>query len=299
MYEMEFNRIAKYLYEGVYVVDSARKIVFWNKGAEQITGYSADEVMNSYCYHDILKHVDSSGRRLCHDGCPLLNTIDTGKVNEADVFLHHKNGHRVPVTVKSMPLYDQSGNIIAAVEVFTDSRYRQDHYEENRKLKQELVKDPLTDIFNRRYLDFFLTNIKQEAEEFNATFGVLFIDIDHFKNINDTYGHNTGDEVLKMIASTLKSNLRGEDIVGRWGGEEFIAVIKNVNQKELAHIAEKLRILCEASLYESQEYGILKVTVSIGGSIYHDKEEIDTLIARADDMMYQAKQNGRNQIKIK
>lgn len=299
MFEMEFNKIAKYLYEGVYIVDTTRKIIFWNQGAEQITGYKSEEVLNSHCYADILKHVDKFGKRLCHDGCPLLDTINTGKNNEADVYLHHKLGHRVPVSVKSMPLYDQEGKIVAAVEVFTDSRYRMDHYEENRQLKQQLIKDPLTDIYNRRYLDFYIKNVKDEAKEFNTRFGILFFDIDHFKNINDTYGHNTGDEILKMVANTLKLNLRSEDIIGRWGGEEFIAVLKNVTEDDLTHIAEKLRVLCEASTYMLKDKETIKVTVSIGGTLCQRDESIKDMIERADANMYYAKENGRNQVKIK
>lgn len=299
MYDMEFKKIAKYLYEGVYIVDRTRKIVFWNQGAEQITGYKSEDVINSHCYQDILKHVDKNGKKLCHDGCPLLDTIQTGKANEADVYLHHKNGHRVPVSVKSMPLYDPNGNIVAAVEVFTDARYRMDHYEENRQLKEQVIKDPLTNIFNRRYLDFYLHNIKEEAKEFKTTFGVLFFDIDHFKHINDTYGHHIGDEILKMISSTIHSNIRSEDIVGRWGGEEFIAIVKNVEPVELEIIAEKLRILCEASAYQLSENQKIAVTVSIGGSVYQMNESIEEVIKRADSLMYQAKENGRNQVKIK
>ena len=299
MYEMKLEEIISNLYEGVYVVDRSRKIVFWNKGAEEITGYKSEDVVNSMCYNNILRHIDHAGKSLCHDGCPLLDTILTGKQNQADVFLHHKDGYRVPVSVKSLPLYDGKGEIVAAIEVFTDTRYKQDTIIENRRLKEMLVIDPLTLLHNRRYLDFHLGNLVNEHKQFNTSFGILFFDIDHFKHINDTYGHNTGDEVLKIIAQTLKSNIRSEDVVGRWGGEEFIAVIKGVNDIELKSIAEKLRRLCELSTYKRSDDLIIKVTVSIGGTLYTSGEKIEECIERADSYMYESKINGRNQSTIK
>lgn len=299
MYNMDFDSIIKNLYEGVYVVDSNRKIVFWNSGAEKITGYMSKEVVNAHCYNNILRHVDSNGNELCHNGCPLHHTLQTGEINENDVFLHHKLGHRVPVSVKTMPLYDNEGNIVASIEVFTDSRFKKDNFEENRKLKELLVVDPLTEIYNRRYLDFHLENVIRENDKFDVAFGVLFFDIDLFKNVNDTYGHIVGDGVLKTIAATIKSNLRGDDIVGRWGGEEFIAVVRRVDEKSLKILAEKLRLLCASSVYDHNSEISISVTVSIGGTVYTNGETMNELIERADNYMYQSKQTGRNKSTIK
>jgi diguanylate cyclase (GGDEF)-like protein/PAS domain S-box-containing protein len=286
------------LYEGVYIVDKTRKIVFWNSGSEHITGYKADEVINKHCYQNILKHVDKSGTRLCLEGCPLLNTLKTGKTNENQVFLEHKLGYRVPVSVKTFPLYDDNQKIVAAVEVFTDIKFKENQYKENIKLKKAIQHDELTQLYNRRFLDFHIKQMIDEAQEFHHSFGILFIDIDHFKNVNDTYGHNIGDGVLKVISNTLKSNLRPGDIVGRWGGEEFIAIIKTDELRTLEMLAERLRQLCEHSVYKVKNNSI-SVTVSIGGSLYKDKENLKSLIHRADQHMYEAKNKGRNQSFIK
>ena len=299
MENKDYNEILSYMYEGVYVVDKQRKIIFWNSGSEQITGYKKEEVINSYCHANILQHVTADGTQLCFNGCPLNSTLATGKVRETDVFLHHKDGHRVPVTVKSIPVFDNDENIVAAIEVFTDSRYKQSTYEENRRLKDLLTTDELTGISNRRHLDFYLSNIIAESVEFNTSFGILFFDIDHFKNVNDTYGHNVGDEVLKLVSRTIKSSLRLEDKVGRWGGEEFIALIKTDNKKELTTIAEKLRLLVEYSYYQTEDNKKLGVTISIGGVMYEKGESVETLISRADKNMYYSKDNGRNKVTVK
>jgi len=296
--EQEYNKFLKYLYEGVYVVDKNRKIIFWNEGSEAITGYSKEEVVNNNCYNNILRHVDENGKQLCFDGCPLQNTLNTGNINEANVFLHHKEGHRVPVSVKSLPIYD-GDEIVASVEVFTDMNYRKDTYKENRKLKRELSTDQLTQIPNRRYLDFHLENLLNEYKQFEKVFGILFVDIDHFKNVNDTYGHNIGDEVLKLVSNTLKLNIRTNDKVGRWGGEEFIAIIKVDNNELLQQVADKIRILVSASSYRLEDGKDLAVTISIGGSLIKPEDSITDLIERADANMYISKTTGRNKVTIK
>lgn len=299
MLDKDLISIIEQMYEGVYIVDRNRKIIFWNKGSENISGYSEEEVLHSHCYNDILRHVDESGKSLCHNGCPLLNTIQTKNTNEASIYLHHKEGHRVPVTVKSIPLLNEKGEVYAAIEVFTDTRFKENKFYENRKLKEELVKDPLTNLYNRRYLDFYLKNIQEESETFKTNFGMLFFDIDYFKNINDTYGHNVGDGVLKTIAMTLKNNVRTEDVIGRWGGEEFIGVIKNVSLEGLNKVSEKLRILCKNSVFKMNDGNEIKVTISIGGTMYSPGESIEDLIERADSLMYESKDTGRDKSTIK
>ena len=296
--EYEFQNLISNLFEGVYVVDQNRKIIFWNTGSERITGYKSEEVVNQHCYQNILQHVDLEGNKLCLQGCPLHATLEDGKIREANVFLHHKSGHRVPITVKTMPLRDESDKIVAAIEVFTDNRYRENVLEENRELRELLTLDALTNLPNRRYIDFYLKNIQEENEEFGTPFGILFIDIDDFKNVNDTYGHNVGDDVLRLVSNTLKSNVRNEDLVGRWGGEEMIAILKLSKKESLFKISEKLRMLVKAS-YMTLNEEKLSVTVSIGGTMYVKGEKVLETIDRSDKLMYESKQTGKNKSTVK
>lgn len=297
MFDTDLDLLS-HMYEGVYVVDKNRKIIFWNQGSEIITGFKSEEVVQKSCFNNILRHVTEDGKELCFDGCPLHDTLATGNINEANVFLHHKDGHRVPVTVKSIPLYE-GDNIVAAIEVFTEnSSTAKETIVENRELKKLLVTDELTQIPNRRYLDFHLQNIHKEKEEFNLKFGILFFDIDLFKNVNDTYGHNIGDEVLKMVSKTLSSNLRLEDKIGRWGGEEFIAVLQVSRESSLEKIANKLRILVSKSTFKTSKDENISVSISIGGAIIKDGETIEQLIERADNNMYISKKTGRNKVTV-
>ncbi len=293
-----YQNLIPYLYEGVYVVDKKRRIVFWNEGSERITGYKASEVINSYCHQNILQHVDENGKHLCLEGCPLQHTLDTGVIHEAHVFLKHKEGYRIPVTVKSIPIHDDDHRIVAAIEVFTDERFQRDIYNENIELKDKLKTDPLTKIANRHFFDFHLTQRMEEAKRFNRPFGVLVFDIDHFKKINDTHGHLVGDEMLKIVAQSLVSNVQRTDTISRWGGEEFVGVMDIDNINDLHKVAERLRNLVKQSTYKLDDGQTINVTISIGGTLYQSDEDSSTLMDRADRNMYASKNKGRDQSTI-
>ncbi|MBW2566512.1 MAG: PAS domain-containing protein, partial [Deltaproteobacteria bacterium] len=107
-------------FDGIYVVDSERRIVFWNRGAEEITGYRSEEVMGHRCSEDILNHIDENGILLCRSSCPLVETLDTGKEVSAKVYSLHKDGQRFPVETHVTPIRNDRGDIVAAIEVFRD-----------------------------------------------------------------------------------------------------------------------------------------------------------------------------------
>jgi len=123
------------------------------------------------------------------------------------------------------------------------------------------------------------------------------MDIDRFKQVNDVYGHDTGDGVLKMVAKTLASNLRSDDFIGRWGGEEFVAVITDTDNKSLYGIAEKLRALVSQSSFTTDR-GSVSATISAGATVAKRGETMEQLIKRADRLMYESKSSGRNFVTI-
>ncbi len=209
------------LYDGVYFLDRERSIQYWNKGAERITGYSRSEVEGSHCWDNILMHVDSEGKSLCQDRCPAWKTMEGAIPSEAEVFLHHKNGHRIPVSVKVTPIRDETGVIVGAVEIFRDNSEKLASLSLIEELQEKAFQDTLTRLPNRRYMDRYLMSKLDESSRYDWTFGLIFLDIDHFKAINDTYGHDVGDEALMMLARTLSHSSRSFDTVGRWGGRNL------------------------------------------------------------------------------
>ncbi|MCF7925419.1 MAG: sensor domain-containing diguanylate cyclase [Candidatus Izimaplasma sp.] len=292
-------KLIEHLFEAAYVVDNERKILACNGVFEKITGFSKEDVVGKYCYENILRHVTDTGKQLCHDGCPLHDSIMKEKINTAKVYLHHKKGYRVPVQVRTIPFKDEKTGEIHAIEFFTDYMKESKIYKENRKLKENLMTDELTQVHNRKFMDYQIGMSINEYVTFKTPMALLFIDIDHFKSVNDTYGHDVGDRVLKSVAKSLSLNIRNGDFVGRFGGEEFIVLLRDVSKEEMVLVAEKLRSLINNTNTYLDNNKPISVTISVGAIFYNNSMSKEELIKEADTLMYQAKQSGRNKVRYR
>lgn len=294
---MNVKAILNNLYDAVYIVDKNRKIIYWNKAAEDLTGYSHSNIIGSHCFDNILNHIDKDGVQLCKNCCPLVASIKDDEIKEASVFFHHKNGHRIPIFVKAFPYKDSNGVIIGAIEIFSEISERKQILEKIKNLNQLAMLDELTQIPNRRYTENVIRIKFNEYLLNKITFGLVFIDVDNFKHINDNYGHDTGDMVLKAISKTFLNNLRGDDVIGRWGGDEFIAAFSNIDREGLDKVAKKLKMLVENTVVEINNEQ-LKVTISIGATLITPEDNLNTIIKKSDKLLYQSKKNGKNCVSI-
>lgn len=281
--------------DGVYYVDIHRKIKFWNKGAEQITGYRADEMVGLDCPESKLNHIDELGNHLCITGCPLFATNIDGVVRTEKVFVRHKNGYRIPLLTTVYPIRE-NGVIVGSVEVFTRNSPKayDDSLIEN--LSEKAMHDSLTKLPNRSYLESFLQYKLSEYQRFGKRFALLFADIDHFRVFNNTYGHDIGDLVLTDIAKSIMHTIKKDDMFGRWGGEEFVGIFFINRNYEASIIAERLRHLVENTVVINSDGQELKVTISVGVTIPRHQDTPDDIIKRADGLMYQSKHNRRNMV---
>ena len=279
--------------DGVYFVNVDRRITYWNSGAERITGYSANDVLGHSCGEGILRHVDGAGRQLCQHGCPLLAVMEDGQPREAHVYLHHKDGQRVPVTVRGQALRDPDEQIVGSVEVFSNREVNP--YAGKRQNRRDDSLDSVTGLATRRFGELHLKTLMQAVSELTTTLGVLFVDADHFKDVNDTFGHQSGDAVLRMVSQSLVNGLRRGDIPVRWGGEEFLALLPGIDEAGLAATAERVRMLVENSWIQKGETQV-RVTVSVGATMAVPTESADDLVDRADGLMYASKRGGRNHV---
>lgn len=291
-----YHAILDHVEDGIYFVDRRRRVVLWNRGAEKITGFSRNEIVGDLCGNHRLCHVDESGRLLCTSGCPIQVALDTGVPLDIEAYLQHRLGHRIPVRIRTSPLRDRQNQLVGAVEIFrsTSELRRQDQLIE--ELAHLAMIDDLTRLPNRRHFDLQLDRRLAELNRFGWPFGVLMIDLDNFKEVNDQFGHQVGDEALRMVARTLSANCRAFDTVARWGGEEFGAIIANVHEEELRTVAEKLRAMVEVSALSVAQHESLRITVSIGCAVAKANEVAAELVKRADDMLYAAKHGGRNRV---
>ena len=292
---LDYQDIIENLYDGLYLVTMDRKITYWNKAAEQITGFSGKEVVGKRCADNILIHIDDKGTKLCKGLCPLAATMNDGKSRESEFYLHHKKGYRMPVLVRTTPQFE-NGKIVGGIELFRDNSSTEKLRFEYNKLKQFSMLDFLTNIPNRQYVESQIQAQLQNARK-HINFGLLFIDIDHFKLVNDNYGHDIGDEVLKIVAQTMLHSVRPFDSVCRWGGEEFASIHPNADTKLLESLAERFRILVRNSKVEVNGEEI-HVTISVGGTISRENDTFKSIIKRVDDLMYRSKQEGRDRVTI-
>ena len=285
------------LHDGLYCTDTHRVITFWNHAAERITGYPAAEVLGRSCAANILVHVDTDGRSLCRGLCPLAMTMADCVGREAEVFLRHRDGHRVPVLVRTGPLKDRAGQVVGGVELFTDLSNILANNSRVRELEQLALLDTLTQLANRAYLQREIEARFEEMRRYGIPFGLLFMDIDFFKRFNDTYGHDVGDAVLKLVANTFTANSRAFDVYGRWGGEEFVGVIRSIDAEDLVVLGNRMRVLVNQSFLMHDE-ARLGVSISLGATVAKPDDTAESLIKRADQLLYRSKKEGRNRLTL-
>jgi diguanylate cyclase (GGDEF)-like protein/PAS domain S-box-containing protein len=279
------------VHDGVYFVNRDRKITYWNEAAERQAGYAAGAAIGKHCFDNLLEHVDETGKSLCNDGCPLTKAMTDGQPQQSEIFLRHQDGHRVPVSVRVLPMRDTAGNIIGALEVFGDSKAKTNVERRVTELQRMAFRDPLTGLPNRRYLGLKIEQGLQEHQLFGRLYGLLMFDLDGFKQVNDTHGHDTGDALLKVVAETLVQGLRPIDIVGRWGGEEFLVLMADVDAIGLGDLAERARVLIAKSSVSAGSSRV-SVTASIGATVLNHSDSAEAALRRVDELMYQSKRSG-------
>ncbi len=168
--------------------------------------------------------------------------------------------------------------------------------ETRKKLEQDLIVaatiDKLTQIFNRRKLEAIIETEIERAKRYNSPLSLIMLDIDDFKRVNDTYGHQVGDNVLKELANILKNNIRLSDTAGRWGGEEFMIVVPETAAINAGELAEKIRNLIASSTFA----GSCIITISLGLAQLQSGDNFDSFLKKVDDALYQAKNRGKNRV---
>jgi diguanylate cyclase (GGDEF)-like protein/PAS domain S-box-containing protein len=285
------------LNDGVYYVDTERRISYWNKGAERLTGFRSEDVVGRYCYDNILSHVDASGANLCKRGCPLMATMQDGEPRNLVVWLRHADGSRRPVETRTAPIRTPEAEIIGGVEIFNDATDLIEAKDEAAAARKDALTDQLTGLPNRRLLDVVLASRKDDLDRSAHPYGFLIADVDNFKSFNDRYGHDVGDEALKVVAATLRGGVRGGDTLVRWGGEEF-AIVAAINNEEGMHrLADRLLALMRAAQVRV-EGKVVTVRVSIGGAVARPGESLDRLFIRADHALLRAKADGRDRFAL-
>jgi diguanylate cyclase (GGDEF)-like protein len=219
--------------------------------------------------------------------------------------VRHRDGSDHILKMNVFNEFDPDGVRVALFAVAMDVTEQVHREEALRKAREQAIEqaaeaqrlaktDPLTGLSNRRATFAWLQSMMISSIELEEPLAVLMFDIDHFKRINDGYGHQTGDEVLGLVAEIARSEIRAEDLVGRIGGEEFVCILSGVGGREARALAERL---CRAIAQGTERAGGPQATISIGLALLRPGDTVETLMRRVDAALYEAKENGRNQVR--
>lgn len=276
--------------DAVLTTNLAGKISYLNRTAETMTGWSLKEALG-LPLEDVFKVIDADSRQPPPN--PVRRALKANKTIKlpSNCLLVRRDGAEIPIEDSIAPIRNRLGAISGAVIVFHDVS---DARAMAKKILHMAQHDVLTGLANRTLLTERLTRALGLAKRKQKKIGLLFIDIDNFKNINDSRGHAVGDRLLQIIARRLESVVRVTDTVCRQGGDEFVVLLTEIEHSEdAAHVADKM-IAAFAAPQQIHEQPIA-VTLSIGISLYpNDGSNVDALFQRADSAMYRAKMCGRN-----
>ena len=292
-----FKDILDVVATGIYFVDRDRKIVYWNKGAEIISGYKAGEVLGRPCSDNILTHVNHQGESLCQGACPLASTMTDGEPRKAQVFLYYKGGYRLPVMVTTDAIRDGRGNIIGGIELFHDLSSPMAAIERLEDLGDTAHLDTVSGMVTPDYLKAFVADRLNDLKDFSLPCSIALIDIDDLAKLQERYGQAVGDQIVAMVAKTLAKNSRSFDLVGRWGNSEFGCILANQDRQTLADSAEKYhRLIAQSRL--PHETGDIKVTVSVGATLARPDDTLESLAQRAGELLAQSKSAGGSRVTV-
>jgi diguanylate cyclase len=238
---------------------------------------------------------------LLTDALGMSSTYDASLTGASERLTSAKNSAQVKAIVESLvqSTREMRETNKALEERLTLSKNEISNLQQSLEaIRAESLTDPLTGLGNRKYFDRMIEMAVQSALASNEPLSLLMFDIDHFKSFNDSYGHLTGDQVLRLVGMSLKQTIKGQDITARYGGEEFAVVLPNTALRQALTVADHIRRAVMAKELKKKSTGEIlgRVTISVGVSMLKPDDDTDSLIERADGCLYAAKRNGRNRV---
>lgn len=283
-----FMRFLDGLGESVYLLDAARRVAYQNPAAMCSSGEAPLATFEAACPEGSACPTDPVGHLTCQKPCAAKRTLRIEADQNGDFWRIGSGDRREPVSVYLHTLSSGPREVVGSLFVVATRLMAGGAEERIDKLEQLAYLDALTGLANRRYLEVTMLSRLNELQRYSRAFAVLFADVDSLKAVNDSFGHLEGDRVLRAVADTLAGNSRTSDLFGRWGGDEFLGILANVDDQQILATVGKLRGCLSSCkcLIAGKE---LTVSVSIGATLAVPEDTLETLIARADRLMFQAK----------
>jgi diguanylate cyclase (GGDEF)-like protein len=288
------SRFLESMYDAVVFIDNAGRILLWNRGAERLTGVMGPSVQGQLWHPLLLELTDEKGNPVTEADCPASTAIRCGVQSLRRLTLRGRRQQAVTVDSHAIPVIDQKGVTHGAVLVLHDASSETSLEQRCQSLHEKATKDPMTQVANRAEFDRVLATFVATHQQQQVPCSLLMCDLDRFKLVNDNYGHQAGDDVIKSLASLLKSACRPGDLVARYGGEEFVLLCADCDN---ASAARRAKHVCRAlSQLQQPKMNGRSVTVSIGVTEVQPGDTPETMLRRADRALLMAKAGGRNAV---
>ncbi|GIW92973.1 MAG: diguanylate cyclase [Pirellulaceae bacterium] len=282
------------MHDGVFFVDTRLRILHWNRAVERITGIQARTVLECPFSPELIGMANEDGEPIPEERCPVAQVLASGSQKLQRVMVRGRGGRAFLVNLHIVPVSSAHGERKGAAVLLHDAS-SQVHLEERVQLLQErATRDPLTGVANRAELERVLPEFVASHQEQKIPCSLIICDIDHFKRINDIYGHQAGDEALKVFAEVLQSAAGPGELVARYGGEEFVLLLPNTDADRAVRLAEEIRRNAATRPIASMANQCL--TASFGVTELQPGDTPDTMLRRADRALLQAKDAGRNRV---
>lgn len=301
------NIIFETINNGIIILDEDLNILAWNKWLEVRTNKKSSEMIGKNICKEF-DYINENKLKRKIKSVLVTNNASFYSIDPHKFLIDIKVNTIVNKVFESMQQditivpYDIEKKLVC-LYIYDNTKLCEINYkleELNDKLKELSNCDPLTNVYNRRYFSEISNKMLSLTTRNSHDLGIIILDIDKFKNINDTYGHGLGDKVIIALAQNLKEIVRDSDIVSRFGGEEFVILMYNINLENAQNVAEKIRQHIEAIEIIDNDL-TLRFTVSLGVALYDeaiDNKNLEYTLKRADKALYMAKQNGRNQVRV-
>jgi PAS domain S-box-containing protein/diguanylate cyclase (GGDEF)-like protein len=276
-----FRRIVDQLDIGVYIVDRARKIQYWNRGAERITGFLAQDVVGRFCRDNILVHCDDHHPNLCGEDCPLTEAMHSGTAHSRQIYLRHHAGHRIPVEVHVVPLHAEDGTIRGAAEIFTENLAAPEFSNQSLVFAACGCLDEETGVPNHGLSESYLREQLDLLESHNIPFAAFVVRADSLHDFQTLHGREAGVAILSAVGRTLRHSLRATDFLGRWREDQFLVLLPYSERTPLEPAVERLRnvVSCTAIPWWGD---LLSVKISVALIKAREGDTLESLKARID-----------------
>jgi len=288
------QRLLENMYDGVIFLDANLQVVLWNRGAERMTGVAGAAILQRPFEPGVVKMRDERGRVIPDQKCPVAHAIRTGVQSLRRLVISSRNGCDLDVDAHMIPVVGPDGVIQGMTVLLHDASGQASLEERCHHLYEQAIRDPLTQLANRAEFDRVHTLFVEAHLERHLPCSLIMCDIDHFKSVNDTFGHPAGDQAIRSLAQLMKNMCRPGDLVARYGGEEFVILCADCNNETASTRAELLRRAF--SDLPQQALGGKRCTASFGVTEIQPGDNALTMLNRADRALLMAKQSGRNQV---